>query len=52
MNHSRGYRANAAERPLAGKSCQPCYHTILLSPLLMACARPTDEAMVALLVVR
>jgi hypothetical protein len=52
MNDARDYRVNAAECPLAGKSCQPCYRTLLLFPLRMACARPTDEAMVAPLVVR
>jgi hypothetical protein len=52
MNDARGYRVNAAERPLAAKFCQPCYHALLLSPLLMAYARPAGEAMVALLVVR
>jgi hypothetical protein len=52
MNVARGYRINAAQCPLAPKSCQPCYHTPLLSPLLMGYPRPTNKAIDALLVVR
>lgn len=52
MNDARGYRVDAAERPLAAKFCQPCYHALLLLPLLAVHPRPADEAMVALLVVR
>jgi hypothetical protein len=48
MNDARGYRDNAAHCPLADKSCQPCYHTLV--PLLLAFARPADEAIDALLV--
>jgi hypothetical protein len=52
MNDARGYRGNAAQCPLAAKSCQPCYHTLLRSPLLMAFARPADVAIDALLLVQ
>jgi hypothetical protein len=52
MNDARGYRVYAAECPFADKFCQPRYHPPLLSPLLMACACPADEAVGALLVAR